>query len=192
MNPAAIDSKCSPACARAREIFLQWWHRAACVGLLAAISAQLGIDLYRTMALNRTLEVIRQAGGIHARDDEARGRPVVSIDLDSYLVDDSGQVHRRGRASDQLLAVIPRFNELRELSLAGANVTDAGLLHLTKLKALRRLSLRGTQVSDAGVSQLTRCDLLRWIDLRETCVTSAGVGLLQSALPGADILTDTE
>ncbi len=184
MNPAGIDSRCSSACTWARELFVHWWYRAACVGLLAVISVQLSTDLYQTIALNRALEVIRQAGGIYARDDDVRGRPVVSIDLDSYLVDDSGQVHRRGRATDQLLAVLPQFHQLRELSLAGANVTDAGLPHLTELKALRRLCLRSTQVTEAGASHLTRCGRLNWIDLRETSVTSASAGLAESCLAG--------
>jgi hypothetical protein len=192
MNPAGIDSICSHVSARSRELFVHWWHRATCVGVIAAIGLHLGIDHCRTAAINHSLAAVSQAGGMYARDDKVRGRPVVSIDLDSFLVDDAGQVHRRGRATDQLLAVLPRFAHLCELSLAWANVTDAGLPQLTELKSLRRLSLRGTQVTDAGVSHLTRCGELNWIDLRETNVTSAGIGLLQVALPDADILIYTE
>jgi hypothetical protein len=151
-----------------------------------------GVDFYKVVACNRSLAAIRKAGGIYARDVEARGRPIVSIDLDSYLVDDTGQVHRRGRATDQVLAMLPQFGQLRELSLARADVTDAGLPHLTKLTSLRKLNLRGTQVTDAGVAHLVRCLKLGWIDLRETSVTSEGVGMLQRGLPGTEILIDNE
>jgi hypothetical protein len=192
MNPARIDLRCSTACLRARELFFHWWLRAMCAGLIAAISLHMSIDRYRKAALNRSLEAIHQAGATYARDDEVRGRPVVSIDLDSYLVDDSGQVHRRGSATDQLLAVLPGFHQLRELSLSWSNVTDAGLPNLAELKALRRLSLRGTQVTDAGIPHLSRCGSLNWIDLRETRVTPEGVGLLEKALPETVVLIDTE
>jgi hypothetical protein len=165
---------------------------AICVGLIAAIGVLVSIELYKMAAINRSLAAVCEAGGIYARDDEARGRPVVSIDLDSYLIDDTGQVHRRGRATDQLLALLPRFDQLRELSLVEADVTDLGLPHLTQLRGLKRLSLRGTRVTDAGVAHLARCLKLGWIDLRETSVTSRGVGMLQAALPGTDILIDTE
>jgi hypothetical protein len=192
MNPAGIDLRCATACVRARELLFHWWHRVMCAGLIAAISLHMGIDLYRNAALNRSLEAISQAGAIYARDDEVRGRPVVSIDLDSYLVDDSGQVHHRGSATDQLLAVLPGFPQLRELSLSWSNVTDTGLPNLAELKVLRRLSLRGTQVTDAGVPHLSRCGSLKWIDLRETRVTSEGVGLLERALPETVILIRIE
>jgi Leucine Rich repeat len=192
MNPAGIDSRCSPACARARDFFVHWWGRATCVGLIAAISLHLGIDLYRTTAIDRSLEAMCQAGGMFARDEDAQGQPVVAIDLDSYMIDDTGQVHHRGRATDQLLALLPRFVQLRELSLAKADVTDAGLPHLTELKALTSVNLRGTQVTDAGVLHLGRCLRLRWVDLRETNVTSKGVDFLRGALPGTDILMNAE
>jgi hypothetical protein len=192
MNSVALISRYSSGCAQWRDRLARWWPGAICVGLIVAIGVVLGTELHRMAAIRRSLAGVCEAGGLYALDGEAHGRPVVSINLDSYLIDDAGQVHRRGRATDPLLALLPPFDRLRELSLIGADVTDAGLTYLTELKALRRLSLRGTHVTDAGVSRLARCSNLRWIDLRETRVTPAGVGLLQVALTKAEILVDTD
>ncbi len=150
----------------------------------------LAVDLRRKSEIDRSLEAICRVGGIYARDEESRGSPIVCIHFVSFLVDDAGNAHRRGRATDHLLTLLSPFDQLRELTLAKADVTDAGLAQLTRLKALRRLSLRGTRITDAGVSQLARCPGLTQIDLRETLVTGEGVSWLRRALPQTDIVSD--
>jgi hypothetical protein len=51
---------------------------------------------------------------------------------------------------------LPRdyFNDVREVILAGTQVTETGLAHLQRLTRLRSLSLDGTHVTDTGVSKL--------------------------------------
>jgi hypothetical protein len=148
------------------------------------------VDLRRNEETDRALAAICRAGGIYVRDEDSRGSPVVCIHFVPFLVDDTGHVHQRGRATDHHLTLLSRFEQLRELTLAEADVTDAGLDNLTRLKALRRLSLRGAGITDAGVSQLAQCPGLTWIDLRETRVTREGVSWLRRAMPEADIASD--
>ena len=65
-------------------------------------------------------------------------------------------------------------SQLRTLSIAGSQVTDAGLKHLKGLTQLEELSLQGTQVTGAGLEHLKGLTQLRLLDLRDTQVTGAG------------------
>jgi hypothetical protein len=159
---------------------------------VAAFIALIVHDLGRKQRINWALAEVCQAGGLYARDEQDARRPVVSIDLDTYLVDDSGREHRKGRASDDLLARLVWFDRLRELSLERTEVTDAGLSHLTGVKPLHRLSLRGSPITDVGLLHLARMPRLQEIDLRETRVTAAGIAALRRALPDAKIVADAK
>src|SRR5262249_40132360 len=60
-----------------------------------------------------------------------------------------------------LLAALDRWRlkgltHLSQLSLHGARITDAGLLHLRRLTNLKRLVLSGTAVTEAGATQLNQ------------------------------------
>jgi hypothetical protein len=158
--------------------------------LFCGIAGTVAVDLRRNEEIDRTLAAISSAGGIYVRDEESPGRPVVCVHFIPVLVDDAGHAYERGRATDFHLTLLSRFDQLRELTLAESDVTDAGLDHLTRLKALRRLSLRGTRITDAGVLKLVKCPGLTRIDLRETRVTSDAVSRLRQALPEADIAGD--
>jgi acetyl-CoA acetyltransferase len=160
--------------------------------MIVGLSALLGVDYYSKLQIERALAEISKAGGIYARDEEAPHRPVVSIDLDSILVDDTGHVHRKCNASDKLLTLIVRFDRLRELSLHGASVTDAGMAHLIGLESLRLLNLRGTRITDASLPHLARLQGLDWLDIRETQFSAGAIAALRRALPRTNISTDAD
>ena len=150
----------------------------------------LGIDYYREARTRQALAEIQRAGGFYARQDGSPKRPVIGIDLAATIVYDSGLVRRRGHVTDETLRLVGRFMELQELSLDGADVTDAGLASLRGLTALQRLNLARTGLTDAGLSHLKKLAGLREIDLRGTQLTSAGVRELRRALPMAEVLAD--
>ena len=77
--------------------------------------------------------------------------------------------------------------EVEYVTLAGSQVTDAGLVHLAGLTALEELHLRGTQVSDAGLAHLAGLTALKELRLSYSQVTGAGVAELQQALPNCNI-----
>jgi hypothetical protein len=106
--------------------------------LICVCAAAIFIDLYRDAETERSLASIRSAGGFAMRDERARSRPVVGVDLDATTVLDTGEVRQRGHVTDRTLLVVAGFRRLRELSLNGADVTDAGLVSLARLKELRQ------------------------------------------------------
>src|SRR5262249_55015358 len=121
------------------------WALRARDGVLAVLlcggAGMILIDLYRKALVERALAEIERAGGTYLRQAGGRSGPVVALDLDATIVFDNGEVHERGRATDAILPTIAQLGDLRELSLDGAGVTDAGLVHLKRLKKLRRLNL---------------------------------------------------
>jgi hypothetical protein len=104
----------------------------------------------------RALAVVEQHGGVYVRDESLKGHPVVRIDLQPWVVDDSGRIIRHDPAKDSSLAVVARFQELRELSLIDTRITDAGLVYLRGLSHLESLDLRGTHVTPAAIARLQR------------------------------------
>jgi hypothetical protein len=165
---------------------------AVVVVLVCACAVTIFVDLYRDVETERLLASIQSAGGFVMRDERARSRPVVGIDLDATTVFDSGRVHQRGHVTDRTLLVVAGFRQLQELSLDGADVTDAGLVSLTGLKKLRRLIIARTHVTDSGIDKLKGLPKLSFVDLRGTSVTPEAVGELRRALPNAEVLTDPE
>jgi hypothetical protein len=89
--------------------------------------------------------------------------------------------------ADSTLVEVGRLNQLQELWLGNASVTDAGLVHLKGMTNLSYLGLDGTQVTDAGLVHLKGLTNLKTLDLFGTQVTAAGVNELQQALPNLKI-----
>jgi hypothetical protein len=112
-------------------------------------------DGYHRFVEARAVGAITRAGGAVLRDESRKGMPVISVDLQGTVIDDSGRVHfKRDRATDGCLRYVKDLNELRRLSLIDTLVTDAGLTQLSGLRHLEELHLAGTGVTDAGVRQL--------------------------------------
>ena len=65
--------------------------------------------------------------------------------------------------------------DLRQLSLNGANVTDAGLQNLAGLNKLEVLDLCNTKIGDSWRDSMPELTKLTWLDLRGTKVTDAGL-----------------
>jgi hypothetical protein len=60
------------------------------------------------------------------------------------------------KPADADLALLEPLPELRRLNLSGAPITDAGLIHLKRLKNLVIIDLTNTKVTPKGVSDLQR------------------------------------
>jgi len=78
-------------------------------------------------------------------------------------------------ATDATLGRVSWLVETEWISLAGTQVTDAGLRHLKPLPHLRELSLNSTSVTDAGLAQLTGLVRLERLWLDYTGVTDEGL-----------------
>jgi len=83
---------------------------------------------------------------VAVRKDPAK--PVISIDLRYYDVSDD-EVATFAR-------LLTAFPKLATLQIKSAKMTDAGLAHLKGLTQLKELSLEGTKVTDAGAGEFQK------------------------------------
>lgn len=87
--------------------------------------------------------------------------------------------------TDSALLVIAQFKNLMELRLDYTKITDKGLANLTALENLRYLNLVGTAVTEKGVLQLKDLKNLRSIYLYQTGVKRSEWSDLKKAFPKA-------
>jgi len=81
--------------------------------------------------------------------------------------------------TDEGLAPISDLANLDHLVLVGKpKLTDAGMIHLSRLTKLQRLSLGGTDVGDPGLPAIGRITSLTSLNLGGTRVTDAGLSSL--------------
>ncbi len=86
--------------------------------------------------------------------------------------------------SDETLARLSGFANLRELDLSDSSVTDAGLLVLRDLPRLETLRLARTRITDPGFSRaLQDKESLRMLDLSGTGVTRETVNAWKGLKP---------
>jgi hypothetical protein len=69
------------------------------------------------------------------------------------------------------------------LDLRETQVSNRGLVHLSRLRGLQELDLRQTEVTDAGLEYLKVLTKLRYLNLKGTQVSDEAVEKLQQALP---------
>jgi Leucine Rich repeat len=173
-----------------RSAWGYWVARAALALALGGCAMMMGFDRYQEARTEQALREIQKVGGLYLRKNGSQRGDVIGIDLDDSVVYDSGWVRPRGHVTDEIFPLLQRFGQLQELSLAGADVSDAGLVGLRELSDLRRLNLSRTHLTDSGLVSLKELARLRAIDLRGTQVTPEGVRALRRALPMAEILAD--
>lgn len=85
------------------------------------------------------------------------------------------------QVSDPTLQKLSQLTGLRELYLAGCNITDAALPYLEGLEKLATLDLQCTQVTDAGLAIIKRLPL-QLLLLSNSQVTREGVQEVRKAM----------
>ena len=91
----------------------------------------------------------------------------------NYLSANFVIVTNPGDREVQLL--LPLKEQLIELKLAGAAITDSALLVIAQFKNLMRLQLDHTKITDKGLANLKALENLRYLNLVGTVVTENGV-----------------
>jgi hypothetical protein len=120
------------------------------------------------------LQSLRGISGVHTVDENAPGRPVVSISV-GYEVDD--------QQLEAMARLLPAFEQLRSLELKSPHITDAGAAQLAGLSQLHRLTIADAAITDAGLAQLKNLANLEELNVKGTKVTDAGVADLCKVLP---------
>lgn len=88
----------------------------------------------------------------------------------------------RAPITDRALATLGRLTNLQSLRLDRTAVTDAGVAALAPLSQLASLNLNATRVTDQALEPLRRLKALRKIYLWDTAVTADGAKALHAAL----------
>src|SRR5262249_51413166 len=107
--------------------------------------ATLGLVRYVPPALDlaarqqRAIDAIRMYSGSSEVDEQASGKPVVSVNIVFEVSDEE---------LERLTALLTAFTELRGLAFKSSKITDAGLTHFHRLPQLRSLSLENAAVTD--------------------------------------------
>jgi hypothetical protein len=71
--------------------------------------------------------------------------------------------------------LLPLKEQLIELKLGDASITDSALLVISQFKNLMRLQLDHTKITDKGLANLKALENLRYLNLVGTAVTEKGV-----------------
>jgi len=79
--------------------------------------------------------------------------------------------------SDDQLASLEAFPEIRELDLTGTQIHDRGLAVLPKLRKLQALKLKGTRISSEGMQSLAEMTSLVLLDASNTNVSDDGLAV---------------
>lgn len=95
-------------------------------------------------------------------------------------------------ATDSLLAVLRKCQNLRSLDLARNRFTDEGLAHLARMEYLHELILSDNNITDAGLVNLEGLKGLRRLNLRGTKITRAGLARLARAVPSVEVAHDPD
>jgi hypothetical protein len=93
----------------------------------------------------------------------------------------------RTKVTDAGLVHVGKLKMLMRLSLENTAITDAGLAHLQGLDRLEYLNLYGTKITDAGLLTLKSLKSLRSVYVWNTGVTEAGAAALKKELPNVEV-----
>jgi hypothetical protein len=94
----------------------------------------------------------------------------------------------RPAIDDITLACVTKLPSLKRLNLRWTNIGDAGMRYVSELGTLEELVLVGAEVTDASVGRLKRLRSLKKLDVSLTLMTASGVAELQAALPSCRIV----
>jgi len=114
---------------------------------------------------------------IGAKFEIDEGGHVMSVNLNSISLPNWGDV----------ITHLKQLQNLRQLQLGYANITDDGLQGIKDFANLEKLSLYGTRVTDAGLRHLRGMGKLRGLDLSDDKCTDAGLNDIKH-LQGLSIL----
>lgn len=95
---------------------------------------------------------------------------------------------KRTSISDEGMATVTKFTNLRKLTLNETAISDGGVKAIAELPALESLSLFDTQISDEGVLALRNVATLQNIYLSRTGASQEAVNVLKAALPEANVV----
>ena len=166
-----------------------WFALATAVLVVGAVGLRVGVPAYRQREAIRAIE--RLGGEVETAEGGPRWlRERVGGEWMRGFDEVVGVDLRHAQVTDAGLVHLTGLANLKKLYLRGTQITDAGLVHLKGHKSLQWVSVYSTPVTDAGLTHLMDCKNLTAIDTRGSRVTMKGVEELSKALPKCQILHD--
>lgn len=135
----------------------------------------LSVDLFADDDNNFISFLLPSKGSYSARVGSLSPTVVTKLTEVSRIT--SLSIRRGATSSETELSLIASFKHLRELDLAGSQITNNDLKIVSKLRNLERLDLSNTQVGDEGLLHLRDLRLKR-LCLNETRVTNEGIATI--------------
>ncbi len=89
----------------------------------------------------------------------------------------------RFRPGDSSLLIISKAKKLRQLTILGSSITDAGLKHLGTMTTLESLDLSGSKITDAGLEHFKSLRNLELLNLDHTEISQKAATAFQRAMP---------
>jgi internalin A len=132
---------------------------------------------------DRAIAAIRSLGGSFQRDQDAPGRPIVSVGLPALDIQgaefkeietlkDVRTLRLWGEVTEATLKKVASLSSLVRLEMEHCKITGAALAELKSLKQLGELDVSATEIGNAAVKQLVEgCSKLRCLSLAHTCAT---------------------
>lgn len=150
-----------------RKLHRKWAAGLVSIAILASF-ATMQLDDWRKQVDQRNLDTFRalqpQGGSIKIREGViyslALGPETTDWDISAYV----------------------HLSDVVELSLAGTQITNAGLAQLQEFHKLRRLDLSNTKISDAGLEQLKKLTRLEHLSIAGTKISPSRLPDLMQAL----------
>src|SRR5579872_6105606 len=186
MSTKAIASPDCTACAAEKPPRRRRWiplslkiFLAIHIVVLAVGLAWLGVRGYTNRAAVDEIRLIRGHYETLKRGPNWL-RECIGDDWMLAVDDEINSIDLSGTAiTDAGLVHISRLPKLQELHLDGTHIGDSGLAHLNDLTSLEILSLSGTRISDSGLANLKCLARLVRLILSNTRVTDAGLAHLK-------------
>ncbi len=150
----------------------------AFVTLLAIACSWLALKVWQTKCQEAAAAELRESGATVVWDEITPPAWLRSF-LGEHLI---GHVKELSLAGDQVtdsrLEHLDAMKQLQTLNIAYTHVTDAGLERLQALKELKTLSVWQTKVTDAGLGKIAGLKQLESLELLGTQATDAALGKL--------------
>ena len=184
---------------------------------------QAGIQQLSVKQSLRTLKI----GGLQIGDDVlkvvSKMSQLAGLSLDNCDISDTGvarlgslplqdfTIYQSGQVTDEGLAVLASFDnlksltlrdiparcaslqrlphpeKLRQLNVAQSGITDDDARVLGRFTGIEKLIVSETALSDAVIETLARLTSLKYLEMTQTQISAAGVKQLQAALPDCSI-----
>ncbi len=192
-------------------------RRAIIVVSLICVVACVSYGGYRVAVRAAAIRYLKQRGGVRSFNQIPTARAIryyfsgtnepapfserVGYHYNAYLMH---QMSFRGEMTDEMIATIVQFPELRYLTIAcpamndqqlerlraidrlvsldlrkSTSITDSGVCSLERaLPQLEQIYLTGSGITDTGVRSLAKSETLQELDLENTSITDASVDAL--------------